>query len=202
MHGSAQTAGAELLVSRCNLGEPCIIGELKAGDLTRDETEQIDRIFLEASGRIFASQAELADFRERWLGRYLHGGTDVLLVARDCRQSIAGYLVGALDDPAEQTRFADLPYFRGEFRDFCQAYPAHLHINLAPAARRKGLGGRLIEAFAVRARTAGAAGMHVVTGREARNVSFYTRCGFTLLGAAPRNGGEVVFLGRRLHFPA
>jgi GNAT superfamily N-acetyltransferase len=75
---------------------------------------------------------------------------------------------------------------------------AHLHVNLAPAFRNRGLGARLIEAFAARAAAAGAQGVHVVTARSARNVRFYLRCGFAELGASPWNGREAVFLARAL----
>jgi len=116
--------------------------------------------------------------------------------------TVAGYLVGAVDDPAEQERFADIGYFRAEFRTLCRAFPAHLHINLAPAFRSKGLGARLIEAFAAYAAAAGAPGMHVVTAEGARNVRFYARCGLTERGATLWNGRRVVFLGRLLTAPA
>ena len=77
-------------------------------------------------------------------------------------------------------------------------FPAHLHINLARRFRNRGIGARLIEAFAEIARQAGAPGLHVVTGRAMRNVRFYERCGFVERGSTRRNGRELVFLGRQL----
>jgi GNAT superfamily N-acetyltransferase len=176
---------------------PSII-DLSAGHLTQSLQAQVDAIFFEASGRTTAPGPEREAFHERWLGRYLHGGTDIVLLAVDHHSTVAGYLVGAVHDPAAQRRFDDLPYFRGQFRELCRQYPAHLHINLAPEFRSQGVGARLIEAFAARARAAGAAGMHVVTGTTLRNVRFYTRCGFTARGTTPWNGGDIVFLGRTL----
>lgn len=174
------------------------IVEVSAAALTPARSAQLDSIFFQASGRDFAPGPEREAFRERWLGRYLQGGTDVVLLAMNGPHTVAGYLVGALDDPAEQQRFADVPFFRGDFRDLCRRYPAHLHINIAPAFRSSGLGARLIAAFGARASKAGAAGMHVVTGKGARNVRFYTRCGFVQLGDTVWNGNDVVFLGRSL----
>jgi GNAT superfamily N-acetyltransferase len=172
---------------------------LDAAGLPSHLSAQIDAIFFEASGRSgFTSPQERTAFRERWLGRYLAGGTDVVLIARDAQGAVAGYLVGALEDPAEQKRFADIGYFREGFRDLCRRYPAHLHINLAPPFRSLGIGSRLIAAFAARAAAAGAPGFHVVTATDARNVRFYTRCGLSPLGTTPWNGREVVFLGRVL----
>jgi GNAT superfamily N-acetyltransferase len=167
-------------------------------DLTPELMAQVEDIFFEASGRTFAPGAERDAFRERWLGRYLRGGSDVVLLALDRTGAVAGYLVGALEDPAGQERFADIGYFRADFRDLCRSYPAHLHINLAPAFRNRGLGGRLIADFAARAADGGAPGMHVVTAKSARNVSFYRRCGLAALRIAGWNGREVVFLGKPL----
>jgi GNAT superfamily N-acetyltransferase len=124
-----------------------------------------------------------------------------VLVALAASGAVAGYLVGALEDPAKQERFADIGYFRGAFRALCRRYPAHLHINLAPTFRSRGIGARLIAAFADAAADAGAPGMHVVTARDARNVRFYARCGLAELGVAPWNDRQLVFLARRLRTP-
>jgi GNAT superfamily N-acetyltransferase len=161
-------------------------------------TAQIDAIFFEASTRSFPPGPERDAFRERWLGRYLKGGTDALFLAMQGDVTVAGYLVGAIENPALQDRFADIGYFRSEFADMCRQFPAHLHINLAPAFRSQGIGAGLIEAFAKYAAGHGAAGMHIVTGAGMRNIRFYERCGFTQRGAAVFNGREVVFLGRTL----
>jgi GNAT superfamily N-acetyltransferase len=160
-------------------------------------TAAVDAVFFEASGRTsFVSAEERVAFRERWLGRYLEGGTDVVLIAKDLSGALAGYLVGALEDPAGQERFTDIDYFLGSFRELCRRYPAHLHINLAPRFRDRGIGARLIAAFAAHAAAAGVPGLHVVTGRAARNVRFYARCGLAEAGATRWNGGEVVFLAK------
>jgi GNAT superfamily N-acetyltransferase len=161
---------------------------------------QVEAIFFEASGRTLTGPEREA-FRERWLGRYLSGGSDVVLLALEGRDRVAGYLVGALENPAEQPRFADIGYFRTDFAELCRRFPAHLHINLAPAFRGRGIGGWLIEAFAVRAAAAHAPGMHVVTGEGMRNVGFYLRRGFLQRARAHWNGHVVVFLARELRRP-
>ena len=80
------------------------------------------------------------------------------------------------------------------FADLFPAFPAHLHVNTRPDRRDRGLGARLVEAFAGECRAAGLAGLHVVTGAEARNRPFYARLGFTR--AVER--GPLLFLGRPL----
>jgi GNAT superfamily N-acetyltransferase len=159
---------------------------------------QVESIFFEASGRTFVPGPERDAFRERWLGRYLRGGTDTLWLAMHAGNRVAGYLVGALEDASRQDRFDDIGYFRVEFRELASRFPAHLHLNLAPQFRGVGIGARLIEAFAAHALDAGAAGVHVVTGKAMRNVRFYERCGFSERASTLWNGRDVVFLARKL----
>lgn len=182
-------------MSRSEVIEICRL----AGEPSRAQAAQIDAIFFAASGRqSFASPEARAAFRERWLGRYLQGGSDVVLTAQGPCGEVAGYLVGALEDPARQDRFADIDYFRGVFRELAHRYPAHLHINLAPAFRSRGIGARLIAAFEACAVAADVPGLHVVTAPEARNVRFYARCGLVEAGATCWNGRAVVFLAKPL----
>src|SRR5262245_6548790 len=168
-----------------------------AGSLPAAWLAQVEAIFFEASGRSFEPGPARDAFRERWLGRYLDAPADPVLVAI-AGTRVAGYLVGSLEDPVEQLRFSDLEYYRAHFAAHCQHFPAHLHINLAPAYRSRGLGSALIAAFAARAAAAGVAGMHVVTGKGMRNVRFYARCGFEPVASAPWHGREVVMLGKDL----
>jgi GNAT superfamily N-acetyltransferase len=179
-----------------------VVRRIDGAAMPANVARQVDAIFHEASGRtVFASVEEHAAFRARWLGRYLQGGSDVVLLAQDGSGAVAGYLVGALDDPAEQDRFADISYFRGAFRELCRRYPAHLHINLAPGFRNRGIGARLIATFATVAADAGRPGLHAVTAKAARNVRFYARCGLVEAGATCWNDREVVFLAKTLERP-
>ena len=158
----------------------------------------IDAVFFEASAtKSFASGAEREAFRERWLGRYLADEPRWAYLAIGSDGAVAGYLVGSLEDPARGGRHADVGYFK-DFAPLTLEYPAHLHVNLAPCYRNRGIGARLIEAFAADAARAGAGGMHVVTGAGMRNVKFYERNGFRELSRASAGAREVVFLARRL----
>lgn len=158
----------------------------------------LDEVFFESSNtQIFASGAAREVFRERWLGRYLTHDPDWAYVALSDEATVAGYLVASLDDPARTPRFADVPYFI-HFADLTKTYPAHLHVNLNPEFRNRGIGGSLIARFIADARKAGAPGVHVVTSRSARNVAFYNRNGFTEVGTHGAGEREVVFLARTL----
>jgi ribosomal protein S18 acetylase RimI-like enzyme len=151
--------------------------------------EQLDAIFFEASNtKTFASEETRATFRERWFGRYLSQHPQWAYVAFTDDGQVAGYLVGALDEASAVDAFASA----------AREFPAHLHVNLAPAFRNLGIGRELIAAFGADAGQAGAKGMHVVTSADARNVRFYTRAGFSERARTTVNGSELVFLGRPL----
>ena len=175
----------------------CRLLELEAPWRHPELITQIDAIFWQTAARTFPPGVERDAFRERWLGRYLKGG-DVVLVALAGGARVVGYLVGAVTDPSAEARFADIGYFAKDFAALTPRFPAHLHINLDAGFRSQGIGAALIEAFAARAKRAGAAGIHAVTGKGLRNVGFYVRCGFTERAAAVWNGREIVFLGREL----
>ena len=158
-------------------------------DRSASLVEQLDAIFFEASNtKTFPSQDARAAFRERWFGRYLTQHPQWAFVALTADGSVAGYLVGALDEASGFDAFAEA----------AREFPAHLHVNLAPAYRSRGIGAALIDAFAADAARAGAKGMHIVTSADARNVRFYERAGFSERARTSVNGRDLVFLGRSL----
>ena len=165
----------------------------------------IETVFFAASGtQTFENDAARAAFRARWLGRFLTHDRQWAYVALDetrgasgSAPTVVGYLVGALDDPAEASRFADLGYFQ-TFKAHTRDFPAQLHVNLAEEVRGHGHGARLIQAFINDAQQRGVRGVHVVTGEGARNVGFYTRCGFDEVARGDWNNHTIVFLGRRI----
>jgi len=172
--------------------------ELLGDDATPECLREVERIFFLSSNRkTFGSDAARAEFHERWLGRYLLHDRAHAFVARTDDGRIAGYLIGSLDDPAHAERFDDIRYF-AELADLTAIYPAHLHINLDADWRSQGIGERLIETFAAHAIARGARGLHIVTGADARNISFYRRCGFAPLRELNSEGSRILFLGRKL----
>jgi ribosomal protein S18 acetylase RimI-like enzyme len=158
-------------------------------DLSASLVEQLDAIFFEASNtKSFPSEEARAAFRERWFGRYLSQHPRWAYVALAADGNVAGYLVGALNEPSGFDDFVGVAL----------EFPAHLHVNLAPAYRNRGIGRQLINTFAKDAAQAGAKGMHIVTSADARNVRFYTRAGFSERARTTVNGNELVLLGRSL----
>lgn len=159
---------------------------------------QIDDIFFRSSAtQSFAGDEARAAFHERWLGRYLRYDPDLVFVAVAADGGIAGYIVGATEDPALQERFADLPFTK-PFAHLSRDYPAHLHVNCAPQWRSRGIGAALVARLAAEARSRGARGLHLVTGAGSRNRAFYAREGFVELGRFGEGDKQAVFLARAL----
>ena len=158
----------------------------------------IDAVFFQSSNtQTFADAAERESFRDRWLGHYLSADPEWVYLALGAEDDVAGYLVGSLTDPSRSARFADIGYFRA-FAAECARFPAHLHVNLLPAYRDRGIGSRLVSAFAAAAQAAGAPGIHVMTARGARNIGFYGHNGFAELASTSAGEREIVLLGRAL----
>ena len=165
---------------------------------SRERNAEIDSIFFEASSRqSFKDEDARSAFRQMWLWRYLDDEPQHAFAALNSDGRVCGYLVGSIDDPAQRPEFAELAYFR-DFAELTVRFPAHLHINVDHAARSQGIGAALIEAFIAHLARLGVAGVHVVTGRGARNVRFYNRVGFREHGRTTWHHGEVVLLGREL----
>jgi GNAT superfamily N-acetyltransferase len=158
----------------------------------------LDPIFFEASAtKSFADEVARAAFRERWLGRYLERWPELAFVAIGADGGLVGYIVGTHHDLARDPLFADIGYLP-HLADLMAQYPAHLHINLAPGVRSGGVGSRLVAAFSDDARAAGCAGVHLVTGRDSRNRSFYARNGFQAVAELAWGGVPIVMLAKRL----
>lgn len=158
----------------------------------------LDGIFFASSNtQSFSDAAARAAFRERWLGRYLANDPRSCFVALTPAGDLIGYICGSLRDPANDPLFADQRHF-ARFASLTAVYPAQLHINLAETARGQGIGRQLISTFIAHVAAAGIAGVHAISSRGARNLSFYAANGFPEVGSATIGEKELVFLGRKL----
>ena len=66
---------------------------------------------------------ERQPFKERWLGRYIAYDIESFFVAITEVSTVAGYLAGCLDNPANNPRFADIGYYPS-FAPLCDWYPS------------------------------------------------------------------------------
>jgi RimJ/RimL family protein N-acetyltransferase len=83
---------------------------------------------------------------------------------------------------------------------FDARWPAHLHIDLLPEARERGLGRRLMELWFARLRSLGVPGVHLGTFAEnTRAIRFFEACGLVRQGAAAPAPGFRLREGGRMH---
>jgi ribosomal protein S18 acetylase RimI-like enzyme len=79
-------------------------------------------------------------------------------------------------------------------------WPAHLHIDLLPEARGRGLGRRLMEQWLARLASLGSPGLHLGTFAENHAaLRFFEGCGFARHGAPRLAPGFRTREGRRMH---
>lgn len=80
-------------------------------------------------------------------------------------------------------------------RPYADEYPAHLHIDLAPAAQGKGYGTMLMNRLCERLRQRGTAGVMLDVAVDNTGAQrFYERCGFCVLC----QNGQSIQMGKRL----
>jgi len=126
------------------------------------------------------------------------------LVAED-EEGVAGYLVGVYDTNAFAARLERewWPPLRQRYADakgmsaadleridaimhphvnppeLVAAYPAHIHMNLLPRLRGRGIGTSLLQMWIDQARRAGISGIHLgASASNAGGIAFWTRSGF------------------------
>lgn len=158
-------------------------------------------VFREAATRWPADAASAATFTELWLDGYLRHEPDLALVAVEeqpgAEPRVVGYLVASTADPLTDPRFASLGYFHA-FAQELAAFPAHLHVNVASDRRGQGIGERLVAEICTVLTARGCAGVHIVTGKAARNVAFYRRLGFNHRAGTSWKDRDLVLMGYAL----
>lgn len=149
--------------------------------------------FLSTLRTSFASPEESVAFLRTWTGWYVDEAPDDVWFAVAEEGRILGYLTGCKDSAGAGGLARIIPKYE-VFADRFAEFPAHLHVNIRPGHRDRGIGRALVDRFAEDCRADGLPGVHLVTAVFARNVPFYQRAGFT--EATQR--GPLLFLGRKL----
>jgi ribosomal protein S18 acetylase RimI-like enzyme len=157
---------------------------------------------------------------------YARLNADLVRVAVD-RDGVAGFVAGALDTvtweatlerswwPALRAVYANPDAAQSERWSpderraamihapdhtplaIAQAYPAHVHLNLAPRAQGQGLGTKLLAAWLQLAADQGARAVHVGVNRANLNaIGFWQRQGFRDLAPAGVATKRTVWMGR------
>ncbi len=164
-----------------------------------DLIEQIKNIFyLSSSLKEFSSPERKIAFFKRWCGDYITLYPEEFFIVTDKQspKKVLGYLSGCADSTRALT-VLEVPGFE-VFSELFSEYPAHLHINFHPDARGKGLGSKLVLAYADVLKKKNIHGLHLVTSPEAANIPFYERLGFDHQVRKDFNQMKLLFMGKIL----
>jgi GNAT superfamily N-acetyltransferase len=148
------------------------------------------------------SSEKYGSFGKMWIDPYQAFCPEWTYVALD-ESRVVGYLTGCPDTPLFRQRQKTLKeaqpknpeeWFGQEVQMNIESdYPAHLHVNLLPDYRGKGIGQHLIERFLHDINDKSVKGVHVFCGPDP--VAFYKKAGFEELAVF---NSRVFFLGRRI----
>lgn len=163
-----------------------------------------------------------------YVGPYVVLGGTISFVAED-EDGVAGYAVGVADTNAFESDLEQCwwPELRGRLDapsadrsmwsadqircdmihnpktvpdDIVDAYPAHVHMNIAPRAQGRGLGSRLLSTWCESARTEGVVAVHAgVSAQNESGLKFWSARGFLPIRTDITGGSAgTVWCGKRL----
>ena len=159
---------------------------------SKNDLLEVESIFFESSTKInFESDEEKREFTWKYLGSYLKNFPELFLVAKK-ENKVLGYVCGATT-----TDFELQPHMK-TFQDLLVIFPAHLHINCHAESRGLGIGTMLVEALEKKLQTLNSTGLHIMTGAESRNRSFYQKLGFTHQEKREFQGRVILMMGKPL----
>lgn len=159
------------------------------------DREPESALVVEHGGRVVGYLLGCVDSRQAWnagavLGRHIVGRRLAL------RRGTAGFVWRAVGDVAVDAVRRRLP----SAGVFDQRWPAHLHVDLLPEARGRGVGSALVHRWLASLRERGVAGCHLETMAENTTaVAFFEARGFRRVGTAKPVPGMRARDGRRLH---
>lgn len=150
---------------------------------------------------------------------------ETVFVAED-ESGVSGYIVGAADTPGfearletewwpalratypspsnmppaewtpDQRRAHTIHHPRTTPAEITNAYPSHLHINLLPRLRGRGVGRALIDRWLAAVCEMGSTGAHLAVGRtNTRAIRFYLAYGFCELTGSPHPVAGAAWFG-------
>ena len=161
---------------------------------------QIEEVFFLCSSRTdFKNQKEKGEFLEKWTGYYWKSEISNIYIALNKKdQNVLGYLMGCPNSCQALDFYSDKNKSYAVFEDLFTKFPAHLHINCHPVSQGMGVGQLLIQKFFHDLKFQNVQGVHIITSKEARNVSFYQRMGMDYSELRTWKGHELYFMGKTL----
>jgi ribosomal protein S18 acetylase RimI-like enzyme len=156
---------------------------------------EVKEIFFTSSTRKnFNNDEEKESFFYKYLGFYLSHYPELAWVAYDGK--VSGYVVGSPVSHDDQL-YAIQPHLQIFGPDLLH-YPAHLHINCHDEFRGKGIGKKLVLAFEKSLNDKKIHGLHIMTGVDSKNRSFYKNLGFIYEHVEVFHGSSILFMGKTL----
>lgn len=172
-------------------------------------TSQLREIFfLTSTKKEFPSEGEKENFFKKWTSHYLDSLPQFTYLAIQGNDILLGYLTGDVDtEKSLPMILKNHPYLEG-LKHHLKNYPAHFHINCHPDHQGYGIGGLLVSRFIEDYRRQStlnpatnnerAKGVHIITSKEALNVSFYEKMGFHRVEELPWKGNDLLLMGKKL----
>ncbi len=158
--------------------------------------KEVRDIFFESSVRKnFNDENERDLFYQKYLGHYLLYYPEFAFVAT-IEDKVLGYVVSS---PISAT--ADLVLLQPHlqlFKRHFEKFPAHLHINCHHSARGLGVGTLLVEFTVQKLRQRNIKGLHIMTGPDSLNISFYRKLGFSFETKEEFQGSAILFMGKEI----
>ncbi len=162
---------------------------------TAQDLVELREIYFDSSARKdFRDEADKEAFYEKYLGFYLDHYPEYVWVAREGR--ILGYMIGA--PVTSSADFYSIQPHLQVFEEHFNKYPAHLHVNFHPMARGMGLGSKLFSELEKQFQGMKIRGVHIMTGPDSRNKSFYQRLGFNFEVTLDFKGTPILMMGKSL----
>ena len=160
--------------------------------------EQIKSIFFEASSvQSFENSEARHAFFQKWLGLYLSlFPQSTFISVDDSSKKVLGYITCAPDTLKSFETINGVQAIK--WIEHYQEYPAHFHINCHQEARGRGVGTKLLESLESYLREKEVRGVHLITSRDAANVSFYQRNNYCEIASENKEAMKLLFLGKRL----
>lgn len=134
------------------------------------------------------------ELSDKYFHHYLNNNLPIFYATSG--DEVLGYILGDLKTDKSHY-LKTFPYYES-LKSEIQNYPAHLHINCDPGAQGRGVGSLLLAHFENFCAQNGAQGIHLITSKEARNVSFYLKNSYQVLTPFDYRGVSLLFLAKKL----
>ena len=172
---------------------------LNIKEASDEEINELKEIFFESSSiDSFSSKEDENSFLYKYFDIYRLNYSSLFFYVKK-EKKILGYICGVLDTRAMDQLEESFPYYNNLEDKTLNQYPSHLHINMHKESRGLGLGTQVLEHFCSEIKAIKSFGVHIFTGVDSKNISFYRKNGFCDELSVEYNGTFVQFMGRKIN---